>query len=95
MEGKKEKKIVQNSKRNDLRDGRNRVAGYYDMNDIKAFHHVDVIEGKKYDREKHVIKKYTTLVEHKSCLKDHFIHFWVIAIYLNEANLIQLKKQSM
>lgn len=65
------------------------------MNDIKTFHHVDVIGKKKYDREKHVIKKFTTLAEHKICLKDHFIHIWVMAIYLNEASLIQLKKQSM
>lgn len=88
--GNKEKKLVENSKRNDLRDRRNRVAEYYNINDIKTFHHVNVIE--KYDGEKHVVIKCATLVENQTGLKHHFILIWVIAIYLNEAKPYTNKK---
>lgn len=43
-EGRKEEKFVENSKRNDLRDRRNKVAEHCDMSDIKTFHHMDTTE---------------------------------------------------
>lgn len=44
-ESRKEKNIyIENSKRNDLRDRRNRVAKHYDLNDMKTSHHADIIK---------------------------------------------------
>lgn len=60
-----------------------RVAEQYDINDIKTFQYVNVIE--KYDGEKHDVIKCATLVENQTGLKHYFIPIWVIAIYLNEA----------
>lgn len=36
-------KIVENSKRNDLRERRNKAAEHYDLSDIKTFHPMEVI----------------------------------------------------
>lgn len=54
MKGKERKKITENSKRNDLRDGRNKVAGYYDMNDKNIPLHG--CDRKKYNKENHYKK---------------------------------------
>lgn len=91
MEGQEtEKKISRKLQEKLPRDRRNRVAEYYDINDIKTFHHVNVIE--KYDGEKYVVIKYATLVENQTGLKHHFIPIWVIAIYPNKAKPYTNKK---
>ena len=91
-EGREQRKnLVENWKRNDLRDRRNRVAEYYGISDIKTFHRVDATE--KYDGGEHVIKRCGSVAENKTC-PNHFIQTWVIAIYLREANLIHFEKNN-